>query len=165
MRVDYSKCMKCTDPNTFTLSVGYCYDINKPPVVDAQVIRMKLSSGSVNIPLGPDQSRVIDSITAFDLLQDKSYTGTELGVSITIDSTGIQLKFSTGVRIQKGKLRIERRPSQNKRLLTTGRMLLDASPIVIEDFVLLQSSWVASNDTHACIHGTCLTSNFHAMQI
>ena len=141
---DFGKCVKCTDPAAYTLSAGYCYDVNKPPVVDAQVIRMKLSSGSVTIPLGPDQSRVIDSITAYDLLAGKTYTGAQLGVSITSDSAGLSLKFTTPVQIQKGRLRIDRKPTASRRLSEQGRLLIDAAPIVIEDFVLIQASWLTS---------------------
>ena len=141
---NFKKCIKCTNSEDYTLSAGFCYDAKKQPAVNPQQVRVKLSSGSVNIPLGPDQSRVIDQVTVTDLLKGQKYSGAELGITITFTNSGMSLSFATKVQIRKGSMRIDRKPSAERRLSQNSRVLIDASPIVIDDFVLVQSSWVTT---------------------
>ena len=141
---DFSKCVRCNQTSGYQLTGTSCTQESSTPVVEPAKVRIKLSSGSVNIPLGPDQSRVIDKIIVTDLLEGKQYTGDELGCKTEITDEGFKFTFVTQTKITKGRLRIERRESRRMLSNMNQRILLDASPITIDGFVLVKSSWFTS---------------------
>ena len=143
-------CTKCNDKYTLKSSTE-CFltpTVTTPALTGLTStttpgLVMDIINDNLSFDLGPTESKTVSAIFVVDKLANKKYTCEELRCNHFSTSKGISVKFDSDVTIQQGKLTIERvDPTVTKKIIGNRhkRVLLEAYPLVIDNFVLMGKS-------------------------
>ena len=149
---DVGVCTKCKEKYTLK-STTECVLTPTPtptasPLTDVTPtntpgLKLDILSDTTNFELGKTESKTVSAVYVTDKLTGKKHTCQELGCTHFSTATGISVKFNSDITVQKGVLTIERvDPTTTKAIIQNprSRILLEAYPLVIENFVVLGKS-------------------------